>query len=200
MKKEKVSQCYVERTCEVCSASFFDKRSNIKRGWGRFCKRLCRDISQKISPVDQLLSRVDRSGGPESCWLWQGAPGSTGYGKFSGSYTSPARASWEIEHSRSIPKGLVIRHLCPGRPNRLCCNPSHLDIGTKADNNADSVAIRGHAFGERSGTAKLNELQVIEIRRRREKGESGRVLSVEFNVSTSLIYAIGTRASWKHVP
>jgi hypothetical protein len=37
---------------------------------------------------------------------------------------------------------MVVRHCCPGGENRACVNPDHLILGSRADNNRDTV-LRG---------------------------------------------------------
>lgn len=38
-----------------------------------------------------------------------------------------------------IPDELVVRHKCEPKPNKKCCNPDHLELGTLADNSHDNV-------------------------------------------------------------
>lgn len=54
--------------------------------------------------------------------------------------------------------------------------------------------------GEEHAKAKLNEDQVLEIRRQYVNGRSYRTLAREFGVSGTTICAIVKRRSWKHVP
>lgn len=54
--------------------------------------------------------------------------------------------------------------------------------------------------GEEHSGAKLNEDQVLEIRRQHANGRSYRTLGREFGVSGTTIEAIVKRRSWKHVP
>ena len=44
------------------------------------------------------------------------------------------RYVWKIKYGR-IPKGMVVRHKCDNKP---CCNIEHLELGSQADNYADS--------------------------------------------------------------
>jgi hypothetical protein len=78
--------------------------------------------------------------GPDDCWEWQGAIGSTGYGNLDidGSTVKAHRVSHLLTHG-PIPPGLYVLHSCD---NRRCVNPNHLRIGTAQDN-ADDRRIRG---------------------------------------------------------
>lgn len=81
------------------------------------------------------------------CRLWQGAIDRDGYGVLTGrgetNHHTKLRAHrwvWEMANG-PIPKGLVVRHKCD---NRLCFRLTHLELGTVAENNADT-AHRKHA-------------------------------------------------------
>lgn len=57
------------------------------------------------------------------------------------------RAAWEL-NSGPIPEGLVVMHTCDNPP---CCNPSHLRLGTVADNQADMKKKGRHLNGAKVG-------------------------------------------------
>ncbi len=87
------------------------------------------------------------------CWPWKGWSNGQGYGKIATSERGPRaggtlahRIAWEFEHGQ-IPDGLCVCHHCD---NPRCCRPSHLFIGTKADNNRD-MRLKGRAKGRMSG-------------------------------------------------
>lgn len=78
---------------------------------------------------------------PERCWIWKGTfSGHNGiyYGTIThaGVNFKAHRLAWELANGRKIPDGLLVRHSCD---NSMCCNPSHLDIGTVQDNADDKV-------------------------------------------------------------
>ncbi len=94
-----------------------------------------------MTEAERFWRRVDRSGGPDSCWLWTGGRYRDGYGQCRavGKKMANHRAAWVITHGSLPPKGLYVLHNCPGGDKKLCCNPAHLWLGTHADNMADGV-------------------------------------------------------------
>jgi HNH endonuclease len=53
-----------------------------------------------------------------------------------GRRTRVHRLAWEIANRRLVPAGAVVRHSCDNPP---CCNPTHLSVGSNADNTMDSI-------------------------------------------------------------
>ncbi len=105
---------------------------------------------------------------------------------------------WEFTHGE-IPKQkpqLCVLHKCD---NRKCCNPKHLFLGTRKQNNDDMIskgrAILSHK-GTRNPSAKLTEKQVKEIRRSKlMNAELARI----YNVTKTLIASIKKRKIWRHL-
>lgn len=72
------------------------------------------------------------------CWLWTGTKQLSGRGHWYGVIRGmrPHRYSYEI-HKGSIPKGLVIDHLCR---TTLCVRPDHLEAVTSRENTMRGIS------------------------------------------------------------
>ena len=99
---------------------------------------------------ERFWAKVDRSGGPDACWIWTGGRKGRGYGEFYKDHRllGAHRVAWELAIG-PIPNGLDCLHSCDNPP---CCNPAHLFLGTQADNNADMVAKGRDARGDKNGS------------------------------------------------
>lgn len=132
------------------------------------------------------------------CWNWNGSVNVWGYGRTQTQLTAERaahRISWVL-HNGAIPDGANVLHSCD---NPRCCNPSHLRIGTQADNVRDMVN-RGRlrvVRGSESGTSKLTEESVSEIRKSSTVSISD--LARRYGVSRRAIRFVITRKTWRHV-
>src|SRR3990167_4061840 len=161
---------------------------------------------------ERFWSKVDRSGGPDACWPWLKGRMYYGYGLFfirkgKGKVINKSahRSAWELTHG-AIPKGLFVLHSCDNPP---CCNPSHLRLGTQADNIKDCIergrnapnAIRfahqelkrRQEVGIPRGNGKLNTEQIIEIRRRYSHGEPMSSIARRYGIRYQSVYAVVKR-------
>ena len=131
------------------------------------------------------------------CWPWSGGRHSAGYGAFKlGRRQLAHRIAWMIENDAAIPDGLCVLHSCDNPP---CCNPTHLHLGTRADNAAERTARKRGTHGEQNPQAKLTKLDVLEIRRLSALGITNALISEMFRVNASAISMIRHRKRWGHV-
>lgn len=160
----------------------------------------------------RFWAKVDKSAGPDGCWIWTGCRLPFGHGVVR---INPKIKNW-LAHRISwvlffgdIPDGVgyhgtCVLHRCDNPP---CVNPDHLFLGTAADNNADRdrKGRRARHFvrnpssilrGERNPTSKLTDAQVIYARL---SMESHAALGREFGVSAGAIAHIRKGRAWKHV-
>lgn len=187
----------VNRTCQHCGAALVVTLAEVRRGRGKYCSQACyRHPSALIA--GNFWDWVDGSD-PDGCWPWTRGRMSTGHGTLRNGKTTMLahRFAWELTFG-PIPEGLVICHTCDNPP---CCRPDHLALGTQVDNIVDMVTKRRdrHPRGVDQGSAKVTDDAVREIRRLRTAGSTLIAIAQQFNVGTSTVHRIASRASWTHV-
>lgn len=150
----------------------------------------------------RFVARVDPTVGLDSCWPWMGTIGRKGYGqlsvggKYGGRTVLAHRMAWEREHG-PIPDGLQVCHACDCPP---CCNPSHLFLGTSADNQHDKAAKGRAPRGEANPAAVLTVAEVHSIRAAVAAGTTYTQAGADHGVSRTTAKLIATRQRWSHVP
>lgn len=96
--------------------------------------------ARKYPPVMvRLWAKVDKSGPVSTaaphlgaCWLWIGGVNGRGYATIKdGGRTFYVHVLTWVESNGPVPDGLELDHLCR---NTRCCNPSHLEPVTHAEN------------------------------------------------------------------
>lgn len=158
-----------------------------------------RHYHKGFTTEERFWAYVRKRPGRSGCWEWTGTVISTGYGKIHLGPGQPGlahRYSYKL-HNGPIPAGLFVCHHCD---NRRCVNPRHLFCGTQQEN-VDDMEAKGRAVkrgsnGEANGGAKITEAAVREIR---ASSEAVRRIAEQYGVSISLIYAIRSRHTWKHI-
>jgi hypothetical protein len=103
------------------------------------------------------------------------------------------------KYNGDIPIKMVICHKCD---NPQCCNPEHLFLGTQADNVRDMFFKErnrnGDVKGEKNGSSKLTEKEVIEIRNEC-KNMKHKDIAKKYGVARNTITYILNNKLWKHI-
>lgn len=169
----------------------------------------------------RLMGRPDANG----CRPWLGSCGTEGYGRvgISSLYLGAHRVAYAM-HVGLLKDGYCVCHTCD---NPICVEPTHLWLGTRADNAADRHAKGRDASGDRSGPRlhpeklprgdanymrmhpeiargesnprhKLTELQVLEIRASPRANMTA--LARRYGVTEGAIRHIFDGTRWRHLP
>lgn len=144
---------------------------------------------------NRFTEKIQKSSG---CWTWVGAKDTSGYGRIyskSGNL-SAHRVSYALHFKN--PGKQEVCHTCD---NPGCVRPSHLFLGTHADNMADAKFKK--RFPDRKGAkhpnAKLRNENVKTIRKLYAAGNTQRSIAKKYNVSHVLIGNIVRKKLWNHV-
>ena len=152
-------------------------------------KRLPVLTSKQVSSFCRNIAKANE------CWIWMGNVEAEGYGtiEFKDSTYKAHRIAYYLHHGIDPGKQCVC-HKCD---NKVCINPNHLFLGSRADNNEDRdkkgrfIVLRG----TQQGGSKLTEDDVRNIRRSTARQ---RDLATIYGVSQSTIWR-ARNTHWKHV-
>jgi len=142
--------------------------------------------------IEERFWEKVRKGEGDECWVWT-ASTVNGYGRLrvDGEAKTAHRVSWELNRG-PIPDELHVLHKCDNKP---CINPTHLFLGTNADN------VRDCFQKDRSGRAKLKVEDVLRMRKLYsvEKITQGALVKL-FGVAQQTVSSILNRTIWAHLP
>lgn len=156
--------------------------------------RLRRDTVLTKSNLKKLTKRSARG-----CWVWPYASDKKGYGmkRENGTLTYVHRISWRLFNG-PVPHGKFVCHKCDNPP---CCNPNHLFVGTRIDNQNDMRSKGRHAnppthYGESHPLHKLTNASVRRIKSRLAAGGVMQHIANDYGVSLQAIYNIKRKRTW----
>ena len=137
----------------------------------------------------------------DKCWIWLACKDKNGYGQFylNGKSEKSHRVSYMLANRCSILKNFNILHKCD---NPCCVNPKHLFLGTQKDNVKDMIhkGRRSDTKGNANGHAKINDQDVIEIKRLFHEDKLNQTqISQLYPINNRMISRIITGQAWSHI-
>ena len=137
----------------------------------------------------------------DNCWNWQGSIFASGYGCIHFAVGRKNYFRYRVHRLAYYsvtgidPRNKLVCHTCD---NKKCCNPSHLFLGTSAENSLDMKNKNRAARqpGEKHGMAKLTINQVLEIR---ASNLTPTIISPVYKICPSLVSQIRRRKIWRHI-
>lgn len=139
--------------------------------------------------VERFLKKIKKT---DTCWLWTASTRGGGYGSFKlHSRTVLAHRVSYILFNGDLSINDVVRHSCD---TPSCVNPSHLLLGSCADNVADRVARGRSAVGQLNGQSKLTREIVTDCRKSKE---TSIVLAKKYGVGISAMERARRGTTWK---
>lgn len=162
--------------------------------------------------IKAFFHKLEKQG---DCWIWTASKRNKGYGAIAWKDRETGEMIQERAHRLSyrlfvgrIPENLFVLHHCD---NPACCNPDHLFLGTKADNNRDMVEKGRHISGgthcgdqgkwkrgKNHHGVKVDEEIVRNIRKDKETMSYSQ-LKEKYGLSVTCMFKIVTRKTWHHV-
>ncbi len=164
----------------------------------RSCGCSLRPPKEKYHEQVKIRIKRDTTIDSNGCWNYNLNRDKAGYGM--SSYRRQRlrihRVSW-IVFRGEIPKNSCVLHHCD---NKSCCNPDHLFLGSHKENSEDMVKKNRNAHGSRAGSAKLIEIDVMNIRKFYNAGlYTQKELSIIYDIRQTKISEIVNLKSWKRV-
>jgi hypothetical protein len=164
-------------------------------------------VLDKAAYSERFWSHVTRHA--DGCWLWMAAKGHKGYGAVGlpGGKTAKAhRVSYELQFG-PIPEAACVLHRCDVP---ACVRPTHLFLGSKADNNADmrskgravsggrktEVARCKYPRAEEHCLSRLTAASVRQARQWKRNGESYSTIAARLGVGLTTVYKAIKGITW----
>ena len=147
---------------------------------------------------ERFMEKLPADLHPDECWEWQAACDNYGYGRIGaggpqGRMLHANRVSWELFNEEKIPEGMYALHHCD---NPRCVNPSHLYVGTPADNMRDKVD-RGRDRSPRGESHPRATVPDNLVREAAALVKSGLTYKAATHILCSRGYACSQASVWK---
>lgn len=144
---------------------------------------------KRVSLLEYFIRRLHIPDDKNQCWMWLGLKDKDGYGKFGDMRAH--RYAYQVFRG-DIGRGLLVCHKCDHPP---CVNPSHLWLGTNAENTADR-----NTKGRQAKQARIRGSVSVDlahmIHQRLLAGEKRDLLAKEFSISNAQVHLIHHRKTW----
>lgn len=128
-----------------------------------------------------------KRGAEADCWPWTGFRKKSGHGltSYKSAPIHASRKAWILTHG-PVPSALSVLHRCD---NAACCNPSHMYLGTRADNMIDYWQnTPPEQRGARGRPSVLDDGQLSTLWQMRKKGATLKECAEVFDVHHSTIW------------
>lgn len=158
----------------------------------------------KAQDITRFWSKVKKT---RKCWEWTACLSSDGYGVFRvrNKNKRAHRVAYELCVG-PIPASKCVLHVCD---NTKCVKPTHLWLGTNADNVHDAmqkgrfkawaIPLKCRARGERHGMSKLTEHIVRKIKQRYKDGERQTDIAEDYGITRHTVWNVVHHRTWQHI-